>query len=355
MRLALIASLCLLLACSESFPPASAVSEFRIVGAKVEVEGAPEQANPDPDGAVQVSLLAIDRGALPSETPEVPALTPALLQWALIPCLPLNVTIGPPICLDPIDSCEGCVGPPADDPLATPVVRFPIPSQAELDELDATNVSLQGVVCSNGTPDAEAIMRFLSGESDDLSPCGEPAIVPGTPIQGRFISVTIPIEDEPSDPNLNPELLNALLNGAAWPPPYDQGVPRDAPRTGCASELEALSEAERAAHPRAGDSPSTFDLYVTQESLQTYMFGDRELVEEIQLSWLGDGGGFERSFSFITDPARSVLTQWQPASGAPEDGELVRFNFVIRDGRGGVDWFERGLCILPAVPEASPP
>ncbi len=355
MRVALMLVLCLLLACSESFPPASAVSEFRVVGAKVEVEGESERANPDPGDEVQVSLLSIDRGALPSDTPEVPALTPAPLQWALVPCVPLPVTIGPPICLDPIDSCEGCVGPPPDDALATPVVRFPVPPEAELEEIDASSVSLQGVVCSNGTPDADAILRFLRGESDELAPCGEPPVVTGTPIEGRFISVTIPIEDEPSDPNLNPELLNVLLDGAAWPPPYDEAVPRNAPRTGCASDLEALTQEQRAAHPRAGDQASSIDLYVTQESLQSFTLGDRELVEEIQVSWLADGGGFERSFSFITDPARSVLTQWQPSQSVAEDGQLVRFNFVIRDGRGGTDWVERGLCILPAAPESSPP
>jgi hypothetical protein len=351
MRLALMAMLCMLLACSESFPPASAVSEFRVVGAKVEVLGDEQRANPDPGDEVQVSLLAIDRGALPSETPEVPALTPAPLQWALVPCVPLPVTLGPPICLDPIEGCDGCVGPPADEPLATPVARFPVPSEAALEALDASSVSLQGVVCSNGTPDPEAIRRFLEGESDDLVPCGEPAAVPDTPIQGRFVTVTIPIEDAPSDPNLNPELLNVLLDGASWPPPYDQAVPRAAARTGCASELEGLTQEQRDAHPRAGDQPSSVDLYVTQESLQTFALGGQDFVEELQVSWLGDGGGFERTFSFITDPARSVLTQWQPSQSVAEDGELVRFNFVIRDGRGGVDWVERGLCILPALPE----
>ena len=79
------------------------------------------------------------------------------------------------------------------------------------------------------------------------------------------------------------------------------------------------------------------------------------LTEEIQVSWLGDGGGFERTFSFITSPANSVLTAWQPAPTAPDDGELVRFNFVIRDGRGGTDWVERGLCVLPPEPDPPPP
>ena len=189
------------------------------------------------------------------------------------------------------------------------------------------------------------------GETDQLSPCeGEPTI-PGRPIEGRFIAATILVEDDPADPNLNPSVQNILLNGRAWPPPYDQGVPRDSPRTGCAADLEGLTMEEQARHPRAGDMPSTVELSVTQDSLQPYVIEDRELVEEIQVSWLSDGGGFEVSFSFIIDPARSVLTQWQPSRDAPTDGLLVRFTFVTRDGRGGTDWVERGLCVLPPPPE----
>ncbi|UCH28769.1 MAG: hypothetical protein JSV06_10885, partial [Myxococcales bacterium] len=192
-----------------------------------------------------------------------------------------------------------------------------------------------------------AILRFLMGESDDLIPCEGPPKILGVPVQGRFVAVSIGIEDDPADPNVHPELQNVLLNGATWPPPYDQGVPRTAPRTGCAADLEGLTEEERMAHPRAGDQSSIIDLSVTSRSLQTFMVGDMEVTEEIQVSWLADGGGFERTFSFITDPATSVLTQWKPFGSASENGELVRFNLVIRDGRGGSDWVERGLCILP--------
>jgi hypothetical protein len=356
MRVLVPCFLVLLAACSESFAPASAVTEFRVVGARVDVppQGS-DRANPSPGDEVRVSLLSIDQGALRSETPEVPALTPALLEWAFVPCLPLPVTIGTPICLEPIEPCDGCVGPPPGDDLAQPMMIFQTPTEEELAEAQANSVLLQGVVCSNGTPSPDAILRFLAGESDDLVPCEGPPKVQGVPVEGRFVAVSIFIEGDPADPNLNPELLNVLLDGRAWPPPYDQGVPRTAPRTGCAADLEALSDEERMAHLRAGDQPSTVDLYVTADSLQTFMVGEREATEEIQVSWLADGGGYERSFSFITDPATSILTQWKPSESVPDDGQLVRFTFVIRDGRGGTDWVERGLCILPAAPSQSPP
>lgn len=350
MRVVLLCSLVLLVACSESFLPASAVTDFRVVGAKVEVQADPERANPSPGDEVVVTLLPIDLGAPASADPAIPSLTPGLLQWAFVPCIPLAITFGPPICLAPIEPCAGCVETPPEDPAAMPVVAFQAPSQQELEDAEATSILLQGVICSNGVPSQDAILRFLMGESDDLLPCEGPPTIEGVPIEGRFVAASIPIEDDPADPNLNPVLQNVLLNGAAWPPPYDQGVPRTAPRTGCAADLADLPTEARDAHPKAGEEPSAIDLSVTGDSLQTFVVGEMEVTEEIQVSWLADGGGFGRSFSFITDPARSVLTSWQPFESVPEDGQLVRFTFVIRDGRGGTDWFERGLCILPPPP-----
>ena len=335
--------------CSESLPPASAVTDLRAVSARVDVEGAPGRANPSPGEAVEVSILVVDRGASPSEDPNVPALTPPPLEWAFVACVPAPTLFGPPICQTPIEPCDGCVGTPPADPLDLPVLRFQVPPAETLDEAQAESVVVQGAICANGPPSQDAILQFILGETDDLDACEDPQN------EGRFITVEIPIEEDPDDPNLHPEIASVTLNGAAWPPPYDQGVPRTAPRTGCRADLEGLPDAERIAHPVAGGPSSTINLFVTAESLQSYVRDDEALIEEIQVSWLSDAGSFDRSFSFITDPARSVLTPWDPPSDAPEDGLLVRLTFVIRDGRGGSDEVQRGLCILPPAPNESPP
>jgi len=350
--------LCFALACSESFLPAWAVTDLRAVAALVEVEGEPGRARPDPGDDMQVSILVIDQGAPPSDFPEVPALTPPLLQWAFAACIPQPTLIGPPICRELIEPCDGCAGPPPEDPFAFPVIRFQAPSRAELDAAEATEIVLQGVICAHGTPSTDVIERFQLGETDDLEPCDPlPEDLPGRgdPPEGRFVSVSIPIETTPEDPNLRPAIQIVELDGRAWPPPYDEGVPRTAPRTGCGADLDGLTEQQRAAHPLAGDPASSINLHVTPDSLQSYVVGEMMVTEEIQVSWLTDGGDLERTFSFITDPARSVLTLWQPFADAPEDGMLMRFNFVIRDGRGGTDRVERGLCILPPPPDESPP
>ena len=355
MRLRWAVLFALLGGCNESLPPASAVTDFRVVAARVDIEEEAGRANPNPGEAMQASLLVIDQGAPASGSSGDAALTPAPLQWVLVACLPLPTTIGPPLCRTPIEPCEGCDETPPDDPLATPVVRFSAPSESELEEAEASSLLLQGVVCGNGAPSQEALLAFLMGETEELEPCEGPPTIEGQSVEGRVVAVQIPIERNAGDPNLNPELLDVLLNGQPWPPPYDRSVPRETPRTGCVSDLEDLSEAERSAHPRAGSPPSAIDLSVTRESLQTYVEADQTITEEIQVSWLADGGSYESSFSFITDPARSVLTRWQPFPEAADDGVLVRFNFVIRDGRGGTDWFERGLCVLPPDDEQTPP
>ena len=342
----LAAPLLVVLACSESFLPASAVTDLRAVAALVEVEGKPGRARPDPGDPIQVSILVIDQGA---DAAEERTLTPPLLQWSFVACVPQPTLIGAPICRDAIQPCEGCAGTPPSDPLDFPVMRFQVPSEAELGEAEADRVILQGAICANGPPAQDAILRFILGETEGLNPCADPED------EGRFVTVNIPIEVTPEDPNLHPEISTITLNGRPWPPPYDLEVPRVAPRTGCRAALDEVTDEARAAHPVAGSSASSINLHVTPDSLQPYTVDDRSLVEEIQVSWLADGGEFELSFSFITDPERSVLTQWQPFPEAPDEGLLVRFNFVIRDGRGGTDWVERGLCVLPPQGGESPP
>lgn len=341
-------ALSFLVACSESFPPASKVTDLRVVGARVEVEGAPGRANPSPGDDIEVSMLVIDQGPLPS------------LTWSFVACVPAPTRIGPPICRDVIEPCDGCVGPPPDDEDALPAPRFQVPSEAELEAAEADGVVLQGVVCTDGVPSTDAIARFLLGETDDLEPCEphppDPDAPPPPEPEGRFVTVQIPIERDTEDPNLHPGIESVRLNGPDWPPPYNEGVPRDAPLTGCAAEL---TDEERGRQPVAGSAPSTINLSVPFDDFQSFTVDGVDLTEEIQVSWLADGGGFEVSFSFIAKPTEdrpgTILTQWQPFPSASEDGSLVRFNFVIRDGRGGTNWVERGLCVLPSAPSAPPP
>jgi len=336
MKRRLIFGLLLIGACAESFLPASAVVDLRVIGALVEIEGKPGRANPDPGDMVQVSNLVIDRGFPPTEPPEPPPLSPPPLQWRLVACIPAASVLAIPICQDVIP-CDGCEETPPDDPLTLPIVRFQVPTAEELDAAEATRVVLQGVICANGAPAAlDAIIRFVTGEIDVLEPCADPDD------EGRFISAEILIEEQPDNPNLNPNIEDVTLNADPWPPPFDQGVPRDQADSDCADLVD-----DRSMLPRADGSISVIQVETNGESFQQYVEDDMLVTEEIQVSWLADGGAFESSFSFIADPARSAIIQWAPPGFPPESGSVVRFNFVIRDGRGGIDHLERGLCVVP--------
>jgi len=326
-----------LAACGESFAPASVVDDLRVVAARVEVEGKAPRANPDPGDRITITNLVIDRGYEPGSEN---TLSPPPLQWSLVACVPAPSLLSIPLC-DTVIPCEGCEATPPADPLAVPVVSFTVPGAEELDATEATQVVLQGAVCAEGAPAGlDAILAFVTGESDVLNPCQNPEN------QGRFISVQVPIETDPDNPNDNPEIENVTIAGGAWPPPFDQGVPRDFPNAQCADFLDPAFEVIR-----AGSPPVLIELAATPESFQTFVeddMGERvEATEEMQVSWLADGGGFEFSFGFIALPATSVTIQWAPPAFANPQGTLVRFTFPMRDGRGGVDWVERGLCILP--------
>ncbi|MEM7436646.1 MAG: hypothetical protein AAF436_15935 [Myxococcota bacterium] len=333
------------LSCGESFDPASFVDNLRVVAAGVEVEGKPGRANPDPGDTVTVTNLVIDRG-YPLIEGGPPPLSPPPLQWSLIACVPEPSVLSVDLCRIVLP-CEGCIATPPSDPLDLPIVTFTIPSAEELEAANASNVVLQGAICANGPPAGpDAIIRFFTGETDDLDPCEDPNN------EGRFISAQVLIEQDPDDPNLNPEIADVTLDGEPWPPPFDQGVPRDFPETGCAAVVDGSADL-----PRGGDSASLIRLTATDESFQEIMIDDEVVTEEMQVSWLGTAGAFEFSFSFITDPLRTATIQWVPPAFPSPSGTLVRFTFPMRDraspassagsNRGGVVWVERGLCILP--------
>lgn len=315
-RLQALMLLSAIVGCGDELPPASLVTDLRPVAAVVEVEGKDNIANPEPLDTVRVSLRVIDDGPTPP------------LQWSFVSCIPESNPIGPPLCRDVIAPCDGCEATPPADPNAQPIMRFEVPSEDALG--DATTVSLQGVICAEGPPAGiDALVRFFLGETDEIRPCENEED------DGRFVVATIPVALSDNDfaDNTNPEIVDVKLNGRAWPPPFDEGVPPEAANEGCGegTSIDSL--------------PFGIEVVVSDDSLQSYESDGMELIEEIQTSWLGNDGEFERSFSFIEDPSRSAFIDWALPLTADPSGTLVRFNFVIRDGRGGTDWAERGLCV----------
>ena len=74
--------------------------------------------------------------------------------------------------------------------------------------------------------------------------------------------------------------------------------------------------------------------------------------EVVTLSHFTSGGELERQFSAwegdgVAWPEGAEL-EWTPTEiGPATDGTLVRFWFVARDGRGGLAYTTRAVCVVP--------
>ena len=114
--------------CGPTFDPASLIDTTRVVGARVEVEGAPDRAMPRPGETANVTWLVTS----PEATPP--------LSWAFAVCTP--GTVGGKASLGcestPLALFEGTASPPR--------IAIPVPTTAVLGS--ATSLILYGEICS---------------------------------------------------------------------------------------------------------------------------------------------------------------------------------------------------------------
>jgi hypothetical protein len=317
-RLLLSTGLLCLWGCSESFEPPSLVQNLRPVAARVEVEGDPSRANPDPGDFIRVTQHIIDAGPKPE------------IEWRFVACVPAPSVITPPICGSVIEPCENCVNeeePRAEDP----VIRFQVPGPEELG--DETEVAVQGAICQGEIASQERLLELLFGRVEEINPCVDPKN------EGRLVSVRIPIEQYEC-PNQQPEIATVAIGGGdRW-----LDLPPQARTRRCLRHIQNFTQCIQSTMGKA-----SILLSVTPESLES--LGESQ-SEEIQISWLADAGVFDRSFSFINDESGKVdknpfaSVTWGLPSDPPPGGRYVRFTFVIRDGRGGTDVDEHGFCVL---------
>jgi hypothetical protein len=70
--------------------------------------------------------------------------------------------------------------------------------------------------------------------------------------------------------------------------------------------------------------------------------------ESLQVTGLATAGEMQRTFTFIDEADDVADVEWlPPLEGTPADGTRVRFEFSMRDGRGGLDRVRRQVCVLP--------
>ncbi|MBN2193878.1 MAG: hypothetical protein JW751_13770 [Polyangiaceae bacterium] len=296
-------------ACGEPLKAPQLIEEPRVIGGKVEVDGAPERAWPAAgEGATVRWLVGYPEAKVP--------MTVGLL---VCPGLPQSMGV------------SECAGAPfaiavTDEPSTEePWIHFELPGEDLLADIDR-GLAL-GVLCSSGVP--------VLGESIIDSGCSEPAARPL-----RF-SLDVGIA-RGGQGNRNPDLASAPveLDGNAWEP----AEPTDMAGASCEGGETRPTVGAGSGEHLIALTPSPTD----RESLEP---GDpaEPTREALQITYLSTGGDLDHSYGAIEDDAdmdRLEVT-WEAPETVAEAGEIVRFYFVGRDLRGGVDWIERSVCVVP--------
>src|SRR5947208_6952745 len=113
--------------CGPEFDPASLVDKTRVLGARIEVDGAPDRAAPVPGEVANISWLVTSPGATPP------------LAWAFAACLP-DAMGG--------QTSLGCVAAPLasfDGTASPPRISIQVPSAAALG--GAASIVIYGQIC----------------------------------------------------------------------------------------------------------------------------------------------------------------------------------------------------------------
>lgn len=289
--LKLLTMAALLSGCDDPLKSVELVAEPRVLGGRVEVMGDAERAAPAPgETATATFLLA----------------SPALQQslgFALFAC-PAAVRNGAR------GDCDGDVFArvrldDGDAPVAS--LTFDVPSDLD----PAGRVLLRGVICPDGSPDAD-------GESCNGAD-------PGTAIQMELELA------RDGDVNLNPELEaeSIRFDDEAWP------------------ELPATDgDCEGLGYPEVDVSSEHTVTVLLDESDRDALPHPSELDperESLQLSHFISAGDISRAFESIAWDSDELSRQvtWK----APETPGLVRVWFMLRDLRGGGAFAERAVCV----------
>jgi|GEM_PF-409707 len=297
--------------CGPDFDPASLVKTTRIVGARVEVDGAPDRAEPAPGEHATVTWLVTAPGALPP------------LGWAFALCAPGTVGGKPSLgCQSvPLAVFQGTESPPR--------VSIVVPARDALGT--AQSLILYGEIC-----DGAGSMPTFDPDN------GIPRSTGGS--AGTTASVSIALQLQPGEEaNHNPTAERAFtFEGQLWGPPMAGDDPcLVGPRVSAGTNDHVIG---------------TTTLGTDRESYIA-MLGDPPVPtasrESLQISQFTTAGELKSAFSFVeaedTGAETTAEVKWKApktVAGAAA-GQPVTFTFVVRDNRGGIDWTTRAACVVP--------
>lgn len=300
--------LLLLPACGDPLLEPQRIVKPRLLGARLEVEGAPGRASPRAGETLRVRWLL----AAPEGTPSA--------SFGFVGCALTEGTLGghPLECAEP----PFARGIRAEPEATAPELELTVP-----DDFAADALAVLGQVCVNGTTSAAGDAAFTCEG--------------GTSLEASF-----DVELDHVTPNHHPSLAHSNLrwNGAPWGEPLANAVPGGA----CADD--AGSPAQPVV--LLDEQKATIELVLNgadREPIERMEVGPTR--EALQLSLASTSGELDRAYAFLeAEDERDelpVASVWEAPDSVPAEGQVVRFYFVLRDRRGGLDVAVRDVCVRP--------
>jgi hypothetical protein len=281
-----------LIGCDDEHVGVELIEKTRVLTARVEVAGEPGRASPRPGETVNVRFLVV----APEPEPT--------FAFSLASCVAIDSAHTVPEC-----AAEPFARGTSLEPVAAlPSVEFVTPSELNGDEW----LAVTGVICPAG--------GTLNGETSDSCSNG----------RGQAVSVDFPL-DHGRALNTNPTLLRISLDGEELP--EDSATSQDCaalPQIGGGSKHPLLVELD----------PSSRDPLPVIETSDAAR-------ESLLVSYYITEGILKHAWGSIpsTAAANAVATEWDtPTTSSPL---LARIIVVVRDGRGGSDFTERRICVVP--------
>ena len=298
----------LIAGCSNDLPVASQLERTRVLGARVEVATDPGRADVSPGEAALVSWIVAGPSA------------PATLDWAFALC----TTAG--------GDCKDAPQPIATGSGAPVSVAFTTPDAAAL--VNNQLPMMIGVVCADGTIGFDP--------STALGTCT------GADASGTTVRFVVPVTPAGETPNHHPAFTNDVIEfaGATW----------DAATAVAGDPCDATTGLPVVTATPDGQDAIKQEIRIVSDGDDRETFTPRgktvAQLEDLQISNFTTAGKFESSYAaiFATDtrPDADVTVKWEPpaASTVPAGGEIVTFQWVVRDLRGGLDVVSRSLCLV---------
>lgn len=295
----------LLAGCGGDLPVATRLERTRVLGARVQVAGDPGRADAQPGETAAVEWVLAGPRA------------PAELAWSFGLCTAIDGT-----CEDPPGmAVQGMAVQGMTAPGIAPVV-VPFTMPAVID--DVRRPLMLGAICEGGAAEADG--------------AGLPRCEAGT-TSANVARFQLPASEGNRHPQVGDDAIE--FDGIAWATRAtgDAGAPCDA-----TSGMPVVAPNDTEHRLRVVTDANDRDTYTPAGATAPEL-------EKLQLSSFATDGDMAGQYTTVdptdTRPDAELSGEWTApaAKDVPADGSTVQFHFVLRDGRGGLDFTDRALCV----------